>query len=71
MTYEELEEEREAQSSNYHEQEMLERWEAEEAAKDITNYFNKDWKKYLETEEGKKYLEEINKNYDDYLKGKE
>ena len=50
---------------------MLERWEAEEAAKDITNYFNKDWKKYLETEEGKKYLEEINKNYDDYLKGKE
>lgn len=39
--------------------------------KDITEYFNRDWKKYLETEEGKKYLEEINKNYDRYLDGKE
>lgn len=71
MTYEELEEEREAQSSSYHEQEMLEHWEAEEEAKDITDYFQKDWKKYLESEEGKKYLEEINKNYNDYLNGKE
>lgn len=71
MTYEELEEEREAQSSSYHEQKMLERWEAQETAKDITDYFHKDWKKYLESEEGKKYLEKINKNYDDYLNGKE
>lgn len=39
--------------------------------KDITDYFHKDWKKYLESEEGKEYLEEINKNYNNYLNGKE
>lgn len=39
--------------------------------KDVTDYFQKDWRKYLESEEGKKYLEEINKNYDNYLNGKE